>query len=474
MQEKGALCNWGGGKVACGRSDTISKKYMFKEVSVSGKGKGFIQAYYYSNSVRKKADVPFSLGAGGSTVVKLPEGTTEFTVLPGYKAPTDPVLKVSAASTNHPDKEIIKYKDPGEPPTIIPGVWEPDKGWFPSPVPGGGGGKKPDDEDSDHGQQPGGGESKHVDAKARYKDADDVYQVTYKGWSPDVAWYQLHFEDHTGSYDSEPYEKKPTGSHFLTCNGNYQLRFFDKSGQMVGKTDTIKTTEIKNPSCSSFAGDPTGGGDDGGSSGGDGMCGDICEALKCPGWEDIADMIGGAVADHLPPPPDWEEVAETFGDELVPRLGDEMYKQFDDLLGHPEKPRKLEEPPAPKFDGGVDVPKAEDSVKNVQHYDFENVPSVQVNPDNTGGIDLRMADPIDSIPHTEDGYKPRPGKETGGILPKPRTDPIPVPEGNSLNPSPPPEPRPTPKPGTDTNVPIPAKTLEPPPRPEMPMPEKGG
>lgn len=216
----------------------------------------------------------------------------------------------------------------------------------------------------------------------------------------------------------------------------------------------------------------------GGTNPGSGGSCDLCSIAKCPGWQDIADLIGGAVGNKLPPPPDWEEVASVFGDELVPRMskavGNEMQSVLKEVLGYPGPIPDIVLPNRTQFDGksGVDLPQPTDSAPPAQRISFDNVPDIQVNPDRTGGIDVSRADPTDSIPHNAPDYRPIPGRETGGI--KPQTKPIdmPVPSNGTATPPPVTAPRPQmPAPGTGNGFPRPDAIVTPPPKPEMPMPK---
>lgn len=192
-----------------------------------------------------------------------------------------------------------------------------------------------------------------------------------------------------------------------------------------------------------------------------------CDLLACPGWDQIADKIGSAVAGKLPPPPNWQEVAKVFGDEFVPRIGNEI----ENKLGHPDPPPTVSTPPPPTFDGtsGVDIPQAVDQTPPAQQTTFDTVPDIQVEQDQTGGIDLSKSDPIESIPHSSEDHMPIPGQETGGFKPQTKTSDIPKPS-NSGPVQPPADS--IPKPNTSTSEPpVPDSTTSDPPKPEMPMPE---
>ena len=56
--------------------------------------------------------------------------------------------------------------------------------------------------------------------------------------------------------DGKLYERNyygaPTGIYYMTCNGTYNLDFYDSSGQLIGYFRNIITTQIINPPCSSY------------------------------------------------------------------------------------------------------------------------------------------------------------------------------------------------------------------------------
>lgn len=310
----------------------------------------------------------------------------------------------------------------------------------------------------------------------------DVYKLSYSGWPSNVSNYKIKFLDVNDNLIEKSYTSSPTGTYILTCNGRYWLEFNDSSGNVVARTDQVTTTEIQNPTCNSYTGDPTvdptaGDGTGTGSGTGTGTGCAFCDSANCS-WDQqviqtFADTVGQAVAANLPPPPDWPQVAKTFGDELVPRIGEEIGRVLEDKLGYPEAPPPVQTPSVPTFDGtsGVSVPQAQDSTPVAQPIDFSNVESVPVEQDTTGGIDLSGADPTDSLPRDPEGYLPIPGQETGGD--KPQQTPIEtvVPSDGGIAEQPTDE---TPIPGnTAEEPPVPigdGGEVTPPPKPEMPPP----
>lgn len=80
----------------------------------------------------------------------------------------------------------------------------------------------------------------------------DQYRLDYAYNSADVR-YELVFTGDEGHVFTGNYEHKPTGIHYLTCNGEYRMRFYNSSGSIVHTLGPVYTTQIINPTCSSYA-----------------------------------------------------------------------------------------------------------------------------------------------------------------------------------------------------------------------------
>ncbi|MGG0753097.1 hypothetical protein [Brevibacillus laterosporus] len=217
-------------------SNQYDYSQYFTSLSIVGHGKGNVE-YLVPSGTEK---VPYSLTDPNVAVpVDVPDKSYAFKL----NASTGYAWSKVGKSTN-PNSTEIRFT----PPKVIPPI---EDGGSPST---------------------GGGGVTTVKGIPTYQNGDDSYKFTYSGWPSTVAWYQLYFKDHTGEYKSDKYVKKPTGTHILTCNGEYEIRFFDSSNNLVAKTNTVNTSQINNPSCSSYDGDPTAGN---GESSGD--CGECCE-----------------------------------------------------------------------------------------------------------------------------------------------------------------------------------------------------
>lgn len=93
---------------------------------------------------------------------------------------------------------------------------------------------------------------KDVNATHYYASFKDEYRVDYDKLS-DVSRYELHYLDSNGNtLYKRDYEQPPTGIHWLTCNGIYEMRFFDSTGTMTGKTKKMPTNQISSPTCASY------------------------------------------------------------------------------------------------------------------------------------------------------------------------------------------------------------------------------
>lgn len=238
----------------------------------------------------------------------------------------------------------------------------------------------------------GGGSPAIVEGNYYYFPERDNYKYDYTK-PAGATRYELHYlyPDGQTQYKRD-YEQAPTGTHYLTCNGTYEMRFFDGSGQLIAKSPHMVTTEMINPTCSSHSGDggykdftanktknpdgsvsldwtaPPGatkydiykngqkigettdtnytGDSDGNYSvigkdasgnivgqadlppSNSGSCGDMCQklrdALACPEWDQYMGELTQAIKNALPPPPDWDAIADKIGAATIRHLADYM------------------------------------------------------------------------------------------------------------------------------------------------------
>jgi hypothetical protein len=207
------------------------------------------------------------------------------------------------------------------------------------------------------------------------------------------------------------------------------------------------------------------------------QCIDLNNTLQCPEWQhymyDFQQTMTRAMNNA-----NWQAVADTMKNTMVPAL--------DTMLGHPDPPPPAPTPP-PVPDMKIDDLKQPDEPKDTtppvtQDIDFNNVQSVPVEQDTTGGIDLLPADPTESIKHKDPSYIPKPGQESGGDKPMTQQAPAPTPKQGtvSLQPAPKPAsggqlppggtPKPTSSTGTTPTPTAPSTSTSPSPAPTLPPP----
>ncbi|SEO80385.1 hypothetical protein SAMN04488134_11356 [Amphibacillus marinus] len=190
---------------------------------------------------------------------------------------------------------------------------------------------------------------------------------------------------------------------------------------------TSSGNEVQFDGCSS-----NNGGDDGGGSGND--CGCI---FNTPGWSDYMDRIDDII-NAIPSPPNWQQVANTFRDTIVPRF----ISDLGDLLGHAPNP-----PSAPAFNhnltGEIDAPRGQlPSGLDDAGFSADDIrggaEEIEVREDPTGGFDI--LDPIGSLP-SQDEFKDNIPDEGDMIAPEvPEVDaeaPAAPEEQENIAPSPP-------------------------------------
>lgn len=84
----------------------------------------------------------------------------------------------------------------------------------------------------------------------------DQYRLDYD--PIEAARYRLDFIGSSGVPYAAEYNHPPTGTHYLTCNGAYVMKFLDASGNIIGQTEQIQTSQMVSPICDSYADGVTG------------------------------------------------------------------------------------------------------------------------------------------------------------------------------------------------------------------------
>lgn len=173
------------------------------------------------------------------------------------------------------------------------------------------------------------------------------------------------------------------------------------------------------------------GGDDSGGSGGDngGGAGDSgngsCSCFKTQEWRDLMDTLR-RISDKIPAPPNWQQVANTFRDTIVPAMTASLENMLGTAPNPPSVPSTLDittpstpaQPPIHDYANELDshTPTMNDvhglNESGFTADDLKNqAPEIQFNDDPTGGFNI--VNPLESIPKLPyDGF-PMPGQNAG-------------------------------------------------------------
>jgi hypothetical protein len=210
------------------------------------------------------------------------------------------------------------------------------------------------------------------------------------------------------------------------CNRYYQATLFDETGTQTGLLQ-FQSTELSEPTvCDSgipYPVEGTGGNDGGGS--GEGCIG--CELFSCPGW---GEFMGGLeeIKNSIPPAPDWQIVAGTFRDIIVPQIVTDL----GNMLGStPQPPPAPVAPVAPVMpdgldDRGITAPIGQEA-EGLQEAVFDsNDIKTQAEPiieraDPTGG-GFTILDPVEGLPTQEEFISNQPNEGTADIPSSPKEE----------------------------------------------------
>lgn len=299
-------------------------------------------------------------------------------------------------------------------------------------------------------------------ASVSYNASMDAYQVFFESGTVQRVVLKTYDSTYTtvqkvDEISTEDYYEFVT----VSCNGYYEVFGYDSAGNQTAYAK-FHATET---SCN---GESTGGSDGGQSSGGGQTC-DSCALLSCPGWSDYMGKLDDIKA-AIPPAPDWNKVADTFRDSIVPRL----ISDLGGMLGRAPDLPAIPEQPSPLDDGDLKKPTGQDSgVKGFDANDIKDGKKIEFKDDESGGWNIM--NPLDSMPEQET-FLPADNNE---VAPSPEEPENPTPKEPSEpeNPAPTPEepdnPTPTPKePDNITPTPKEPENLTPsdPKEPENPAP----
>lgn len=218
-----------------------------------------------------------------------------------------------------------------------------------------------------------------------------------------------------------------------SINGDGSEPYFDADGSKDSSgSDGSGSTDGGSTGGSDGSGDGSTGG-----TGGTGETCDSCAVFECPGWSAYMGKLND-IKQAIPPPPNWNEVADTFRDSIAPRIKQDM----EDLFGYaPEPPTAPTAPTPPEMpidldDRGIEEPTGEEAPgleeATFDEEDIKNeAPVIPEREDPTGGFEID--DPLTNLPSQEEfkenipeeGSAPIPGapKEPENIAPEPTEPP---------------------------------------------------
>lgn len=306
----------------------------------------------------------------------------------------------------------------------------------------------------------------------------DQYRLDYSYNTADTH-FDLVFNGSGGTTYTANYAFPPTGIHYLTCNGTYNMIFYDSTGAVVHSAGPMVTTAIIAPTCDSYPTGVSGKNDlnarqsgssinwdgvpaaskyevwkdgskvsettgtsyeptaDGGysivakdSSGnivgqsdliykeGCSTCEKLREMLQCPEWSTYMGDITQAIKNALPPPPDWEHIADLIGKATIDHLKD-YFGPVPDAPTQAEIDSKLDKslPTVDSSSPAADslIPAVPSGYEQPKDFDITTGPQIEIKDES---VPFQIFDPLNNIIHDDPGVPVIPGdarNNTGGI-----------------------------------------------------------
>lgn len=258
-----------------------------------------------------------------------------------------------------------------------------------------------------------------------YNASDDLFYV-YMDLTGVESFNLEHAE--TGERQSFPVSSQNYIS--LNCNGTYYFTFYNSSNVSMG-SDSVVSSGIQSESSICDTSTPTPTPEEPAKT-----C-DSCAIMECPGWSDYMGKLDG-IAAAIPPPTDWQAVAETFRDTIAPQFKQDMQ----DVLGSAPPPPSIATgpsltqpnvaaPTAPPSLGGVDdngltAPTGQEAPglgeSGFSSDDIKDeAPVIPERTDPTGGF--TFSDPIGGLPSQEEFISNTPIEEPATFPAPPILDP---------------------------------------------------
>lgn len=258
-----------------------------------------------------------------------------------------------------------------------------------------------------------------------------------------------------GNYNGTPQSFKtiqvPSGAidFRFGCNTHYKMQAFNSSGNLLS-TLRFEATEIINPDpniCFSNINPDT--------DTGSGTC-DACALLDCPGWSEYMSKLDDIKA-SIPPPPNWQAVANTFRDTITPKIKQDLIEIIGStpeatMPALPNAPNKPTAPPDEVVNGfslpkptGQEAQGLEEAGFNKSEIEQE-APIIQEREDPTGGFNI--IDPIGNLPSQDEFIKNAPNEgeaplpappieqDNNSPYPSDTTDTAPIPTDEATAPIP--------------------------------------
>ncbi|MDG5787785.1 hypothetical protein QA612_09760 [Evansella sp. AB-P1] len=134
-------------------------------------------------------------------------------------------------------------------------------------------------------------------------------------------------------------------------------------------------------------------------------------------WNDLMDKLE-EISDNIPSPPNWEEVADTIRDSIVPGMIDDLESMFGTAPPPPAAPGSIELPSENVNDYASDLDEQTPSLEEVpglddSGYSLDDIaseaPEIEFREDPTGGFEI--GNPIDMLPDFPTN-PPMPGEDS--------------------------------------------------------------